>query len=83
MTRAPLVSILDDEPDIREMLAHTLQEAGFRTQGFGRARDFEAALKAHQPDVCLVDLSLPDTDGLLPPPLENNDPTVPLLPIAE
>lgn len=61
---APLVTILDDEPEIRRILTDTLEEAGFRTQSFGRARDFEAALKRTTPDVCLVDLSLPDTDGL-------------------
>ncbi|MFT6023515.1 MAG: two-component system OmpR family response regulator [Ascidiaceihabitans sp.] len=61
---APLVTILDDEPAIRTMLADALEEAGFRTLSFGRAREFEAALKTHTPDVCLVDLSLPDTDGL-------------------
>ena len=60
----PLVTILDDEADIRRMLTDVLQEAGFRTQAFGRAREFEAALNHVTPDVCLVDLSLPDTDGL-------------------
>ncbi|THH35282.1 response regulator transcription factor [Aliishimia ponticola] len=64
MNTAPLISILDDEPEIRTLLAETLREAGFRTQTHGRARDFEAALRSHRPDVCLVDLSLPDTDGL-------------------
>ena len=61
---APLVTILDDEPAIRQMLSEALADAGFRTLSFGRAREFEAALKSHSPDVCLVDLSLPDTDGL-------------------
>ena len=61
---APLVTILDDEPDVRLMLTEALVEAGFRTQSFGRAREFEASLKRATPDVCLVDLSLPDTDGL-------------------
>lgn len=61
---APLVTILDDEPEIRSMLADALEEAGFRTMGFGRATEFEAALKTATPDVCLVDLSLPDRDGL-------------------
>ncbi|MGB1387418.1 MAG: response regulator transcription factor [Paracoccaceae bacterium] len=60
----PLVTILDDEPDIRHMLRDVLEDAGFRTQCFARAREFEAALKTATPDVCLVDLSLPDTDGL-------------------
>ena len=63
MTRK-LVTILDDEPAIRTMLADALEDAGFRTLSFGRARAFEAALANHTPDVCLVDLSLPDTDGL-------------------
>ncbi|MBK0325799.1 response regulator transcription factor [Rhodobacteraceae bacterium F11138] len=61
---APLVTILDDEPEIRQMLTEVLTDAGFRTQSFGRAREFEASLKHATPDVCLVDLSLPDTDGL-------------------
>lgn len=60
----PLVTILDDEPAIRKILSDTLEEAGFRTQSFGRATEFEAALKTTSPDVCLVDLSLPDKDGL-------------------
>ncbi|OED48479.1 response regulator transcription factor [Leisingera sp. S232] len=60
----PLVTILDDEPEIRQILTETLEDAGFRTQSFARAREFEAALNRVTPDVCLVDLSLPDTDGL-------------------
>ncbi|HAR52678.1 MAG TPA: DNA-binding response regulator, partial [Roseovarius nubinhibens] len=61
---APLVAILDDEPEIRTMLADALDEAGFRTVSFGRATEFEASLNTTVPDVCLVDLSLPDRDGL-------------------
>lgn len=60
----PLVTILDDEPAIRSMLADALDEAGFQTMAFGRATEFEAALRSATPDVCLVDLSLPDRDGL-------------------
>lgn len=64
MNIQPLVTILDDEPAIRQILSDALEDAGFRTQSFGRAREFEAALRTMTPDVCLVDLSLPDTDGL-------------------
>lgn len=60
----PHIAILDDEPEIRKVLAHALQEAGFHTSTFGRAAEFEAALKRMTPDVCLVDLGLPDRDGL-------------------
>lgn len=61
---APLVAILDDEPEIRQILSDTLEAAGMRTQCFGRARDFEAALARITPELCLIDLSLPDSDGL-------------------
>ncbi|MDF1855708.1 response regulator transcription factor [Pseudooceanicola sp.] len=61
---APLVTILDDEAEIRAMLASALEEAGFRTMSFSRASEFETALKSFSPDLCLVDLSLPDRDGL-------------------
>ncbi len=60
----PHVAILDDEPEIRQMLAQALGDAGFRTSCFARATEFEAALKHATPDVCLVDLGLPDRDGL-------------------
>ncbi|MGB0901648.1 response regulator transcription factor [Halocynthiibacter sp.] len=61
---APMIAILDDEPEIRTMLSDALQDAGFRTASFGRATEFEAALARTAPDVCLVDLGLPDKDGL-------------------
>ena len=61
---APLITILDDEPAVRQILAEALEDAGFETMGFGRATEFEAALRKFTPAVCLVDLSLPDKDGL-------------------
>ena len=64
MADAPLIAILDDEPDIRRLLAAALEDAGFRTAAFGRATEFEAALRRMSPDACLIDLGLPDRDGL-------------------
>lgn len=64
MTDAPLIAILEDEPDIRRIMSDTLEAAGFRTMGFSRATEFEAALRHITPDACLVDLGLPDRDGL-------------------
>ena len=58
------VAILDDEPEIRQILSQALQDAGFQTSAYARATEFEAALRKITPDVCLVDLGLPDRDGL-------------------
>ncbi|MCI2393291.1 response regulator transcription factor [Aliiroseovarius sediminis] len=60
----PMVAILDDEPAVRRLLSDALEDAGFRTASFARATEFEAALNTMSPDVCLVDLGLPDRDGL-------------------
>lgn len=64
MTEAPLIAILDDEPEIRRLLSSALEDAGFRTQSFARANEFETALRRITPDACLIDLGLPDRDGL-------------------
>ena len=63
-TEAPLIAILDDEPEIRRLLASALEDAGFRTASFARATEFEAGLRRMTPDACLIDLGLPDRDGL-------------------
>lgn len=62
--KPPFITILDDEPEIRRLLQDALEEAGFRCAAFARATEFEAALNRVTPDVCLVDLGLPDRDGL-------------------
>lgn len=59
-----LIAILEDEPEIRRIMMDVLEGAGFRTMGFARATEFEAALRHITPDACLVDLGLPDRDGL-------------------
>jgi len=65
MTRQPqLVTILDDSHEIREILSVALQNAGFQTKCFARATEFEHAIKTMSPHVCIVDLGLPDKDGL-------------------
>lgn len=64
MIESAYIAVVDDNPDIRNMLSETLTEAGFGTQCFARAADFERSLNQKTPDVCVVDLGLPDKDGL-------------------
>ncbi|TKW67371.1 MAG: response regulator transcription factor [Paracoccus denitrificans] len=63
-TAKQLIAILEDETDIRRIMQDVLENAGYRTLGFSRATEFEAALRRITPDACLVDLGLPDRDGL-------------------
>lgn len=58
------ILIIDDEPDIRELLVITLSRMGFET---ACAEDYNSAihmLDNNQYDCCLTDMRLPDGDGL-------------------
>jgi two-component system phosphate regulon response regulator PhoB/two-component system alkaline phosphatase synthesis response regulator PhoP len=59
-----LIAIVDDEPDIVEIITLHLKKAGFRTAGFSDGRSFLHWLEKSTPDLVLLDLMLPDTDGL-------------------
>ncbi len=59
-----LITILDDQREIREMLSTALNQAGFETMCFARATEFEREIRRISPAVCIVDLGLPDKDGL-------------------
>lgn len=60
----PMIAVLDDEADILELLKVNLQKAGFRFQGFQEADGLFRYLERDKPDLILLDLMLPDTDGL-------------------
>ncbi|KAB7613860.1 response regulator transcription factor [Amylibacter sp. SFDW26] len=64
LTDQKLVTILDDVGEIREMLSKGLSEAGFATKSYGRALEFERDMRTISPDLCIIDLGLPDKDGL-------------------
>src|SRR5574341_86259 len=57
------VLVVDDEPQIRRALMHTLEANGFDVRTVATGEEALTALKWH-PDVILLDLMLPDLDGL-------------------
>ncbi|MEM6817322.1 MAG: sigma-54 dependent transcriptional regulator [Pseudomonadota bacterium] len=58
------VLIVDDEPDIRDLLDMTVSSMGLRTSTAGSIADAHSALQQQQFDLCLTDMRLPDGDGL-------------------
>jgi len=60
----PLVYIVDDERDVGSLLESALQEAGYATTVFVTGRDLLRQLRREVPNLCIVDLGLPDIDGL-------------------
>lgn len=64
MPPAPLVLIVDDAPDNREAYAEYLRFRGFRTEEAATGAQAMTAALQLVPDVVLLDLRLPDIDGL-------------------
>ena len=62
--KQPLTLIVDDEPDIRELLEITLTRMGIATRSAADVKSAKALLLQQEFDLCLTDLNLPDGDGL-------------------
>jgi len=60
----PLALVIDDEPDICELLTLTLGRMDIRTDTAADVGGAKALLGANQYDLCLTDMRLPDGDGL-------------------
>ena len=58
------VLIVEDEPDIRGILRTLLKTAGYRVIETETAARAVVEARSHKPDLLLVDLGLPDADGL-------------------
>ena len=59
-----LIYLVEDDNSIRELVAYTLQSAGFRAEGFEKPSAFWHALETRVPDLVLLDLMLPEEDGI-------------------
>lgn len=59
-----LVMAVDDEHDIAELIRVSLERSGFQVETFPSAAPFLKALEHKVPDIILLDLMLPDMDGL-------------------
>jgi two-component system, NtrC family, response regulator PilR len=60
----PLVLVVDDEPDLVELVTLTLSRMQLATQSAGDVATAKKLLKAQRFDLCLTDMRLPDGDGL-------------------
>jgi two-component system, OmpR family, response regulator len=56
--------VIEDDADIRALVAAVLAGSGFDVHQSGTGRDVEVLLEKHQPDLITLDLGLPDVDGV-------------------
>ncbi|MBL8565163.1 MAG: response regulator transcription factor [Hyphomicrobiaceae bacterium] len=58
------IYVIDDEPDIRALVRGALEEFGFEVHTFASGREARQSISRSPPDLCIVDIGLPDMNGL-------------------
>ena len=77
--KKPLALIIDDEPDIRELLEITLIRMDIDCLSAENLQEAYSLLKKHKFDLCLTDMRLPDGNGLeLVSYIQENNPQLPV-----
>ena len=59
-----MIYLVEDDDSIRELVVYTLRTTGFEAKGFSTAALFWEAVEEEQPELVLLDIMLPDEDGL-------------------
>ncbi len=59
-----MIYLVEDDDNIRELVIYTLQSTGFEAVGFERPSMFYKAIEDEKPDLVLLDIMLPEEDGL-------------------
>ncbi|MGB3413351.1 MAG: response regulator transcription factor [Microbacteriaceae bacterium] len=63
MTTGPKILIVDDEPNIRDLLTTSLRFAGFTIRSVGNGAAAISAVIEEEPDLIILDVMLPDMNG--------------------
>ncbi|MBS6445570.1 MAG: response regulator transcription factor [Ruminococcus sp.] len=59
-----VVYCLEDDDGIRELILCALKSGGYEAEGFPTANEFKIAIKNKLPDIALLDIMVPDEDGI-------------------
>lgn len=59
-----MIYFVEDDSNIRELVVYTLNSTGFEALGFSKPTDFWEAVKKETPSLVLLDIMLPEEDGL-------------------
>jgi DNA-binding NtrC family response regulator len=76
------ILVVDDEADIRSLLEEILTEEGYDVRVAGDAREARAARRQSRPDLVLLDIWMPDTDGITLLREWSDDETLPPCPVV-
>lgn len=59
-----MIYLLEDDDSIRKLVVYTLENQGYQAEGFARPSAFWRAMETNIPELVLLDIMLPEEDGL-------------------
>jgi DNA-binding response OmpR family regulator len=75
------ILIVEDDPDISELIRHYLEKAGYSVDRLSSGAAVMPKLRTQRPDLVILDLMLPELDGLMVCQAMRSDPETALIPI--
>ena len=76
-----MIYILEDDASIRKLVVYTLNSQGMEAEGFERPSLLWSAMEERRPDLLLLDIMLPEEDGLQVPKRLRSSPETKRLPV--
>ena len=59
-----MIYIVEDDDDIRDLMVYSFRNSRLAAEGFSRPSDFWKAMASELPDIILLDIMLPEEDGI-------------------
>lgn len=59
-----MIYLVEDDESIRNMMMYTLEASGFEVKGFENGKSYFQAMLMNHPDLVMLDIMLPDMDGI-------------------
>jgi len=83
MTASPIkrILVLDDEPDVTELLEYKLVQEGYKVAVLNDPLEFVAKVRAFEPDLMILDIMMPELNGLQLCRIARSDPSMKHIPI--
>ena len=75
------ILVLDDEPDVTELLEYKLEQEGYRVQVLNDPLEFVAKVRDFEPDLIVLDILMPELNGLQLCRIVRSDPAMKHVPI--
>ena len=59
-----MIYLLEDDESILKFVIYALKQTGMEAQGFSLPSEFKRAVEERKPNLCLLDIMLPEEDGI-------------------